>query len=103
MSEATETILAFLRSVAEEDGAVPRGAFAEAARRAGVSRPTAWKAGREAGFHSPPINRVMEHGTLSKYARGKCRCEPCRETWRVYYTDYRKRRKAEASGVQAGV
>jgi 5-methylcytosine-specific restriction endonuclease McrA len=32
-----------------------------------------------------------DHGTLSRYQRGKCRCEPCREANRL---DSRQRREA---------
>ena len=30
------------------------------------------------------------HGTFNGYCNLKCRCAPCREAWRIYYTAYRR-------------
>lgn len=36
----------------------------------------------------------MTHGTLSGYAKSRCRCDDCRECWRAYARDYYRRNQA---------
>lgn len=34
-----------------------------------------------------------QHGTISMYSNSaKCRCEPCKEAWKTYQTEYKERR-----------
>lgn len=39
---------------------------------------------------------MKEHGTTTRYSRGKCRCDECRAAVAEYYRNLRARRKAEA-------
>lgn len=52
-----------------------------------------WRRGSSA---SGPLRArtELEHGTTSMYSGRKCRCPACREAWRVYYKEYRARKKA---------
>ena len=34
------------------------------------------------------------HGTVNGYANLRCRCDACREAWRIYYASVRRRYRA---------
>lgn len=38
-------------------------------------------------------NSRSQHGTVACYRHGKCRCVLCKEAWKLYTREYRKRRK----------
>ena len=44
-----------------------------------------------------------EHGTLSSYCHGACRCADCREANTVYHRDLRKRLRARLGDPDAAV
>jgi hypothetical protein len=43
----------------------------------------------------PPVPLV--HGTVTGYANRRCRCDGCREAWRVYRKDIRERDRKRAA------
>lgn len=40
---------------------------------------------------SKPNNQPYEHGTCRMYKTKKCRCNLCKEAWRLYTVEYRRR------------
>ena len=39
----------------------------------------------------PSHDPAVEHGTVTRYTAGKCRCEDCREMWAIYWRARRRK------------
>ena len=51
-----------------------------------------------AGGHENPILPVAQHGTLSMYTRGKCRCDLCRKAGTDWKREYLEKRSHSLNG-----
>ena len=45
------------------------------------------------------MESAITHGRYSTYTNHGCRCDECREAWRIYSKDLRERRRAGSPGA----
>ena len=95
MTKAEAVLEAIERRVV--DGNLPYGTVAEIGREVGCTRSYVSVIARRHGYARATPRPILEHGTLSMYAHGHCRCDPCKEVWREYYRAYHAKKKAQSA------